>query len=479
MRRSSRRSVFWSAAGQADAGQLLIGAASENITPSQPVALCGQRGARIAREVESPVTATALALELRDGDKVLDQAMMVSCDLVAIEANLQERLRSRVKPLLPDFDVRKLFLNATHTHTAPVMLEGLYVIPKEGVIQPSEYVEFLLERLEKAVVQAWRSRRPGGVGWGLGQAVVAHNRRAVYADGSARMYGHTNEPTFQAMEGYEDHYVDALFFFDAERTPIAMAVNVACPSQEVEGLSVVNADFWHETRVLLRKRFGDDVQVLAWTGASGDQSPHLMWYKQAEERMRSLCGLTRLEEIARRIDLAVQEAYEGAKQDIRFDAPLIHCVENLQLPAHMVKEEEFAKAKVFCEAVAKKEQPDPRQCLERAWNQRLVGRYERQKTNPHYSMELHVLRLGDAAICTNPFELYTQYGIRIRARSKAVQTFVIQLAGESADYLPTAEAVRGGHYSTEVFSNSVGPEGGTVLVDRTIEVINTLWTPSP
>ena len=205
------------------------------------------------------MTATALALESRNGDKVLDQAMVVSCDLVAIEDHIQERLRSRVKPLLPDFDVRKLFLNATHTHTAPVMREGLYVIPKKGVIQPSEYVEFLLGRLEKAVVQAWRSRRPGGVGWGLGQALVAHNRRAVYADGSARMYGKTNEPTFQAMEGYEDHYMDALFFFNAERTPIAMAVNVACPSQEVEGLSVVNADFWHETRVMLRKRFGNDV----------------------------------------------------------------------------------------------------------------------------------------------------------------------------------------------------------------------------
>ena len=145
----------------------------------------------------------------------------------------------------------------------------------------------------------------------------------------------------------------------------------------------------------------------------------------------------------------------------------------------MVTEGEFAEAKAFCEAVAKEKQPDPRKCLERAWNQQIVDRYERQKTNPHYSMELHVLRLGDAAICTNPFELYTQYGIRIRARSKAVQTFVIQLAGESADYLPTAEAVRGGHYSTEVFSNSVGPEGGTVLVNRTIEAINRLWTPSP
>ena len=40
---------------------------------------------------------------------------------------------------------------------------------------------------------AWESRKPGQVGWGLGHAVVAQNRRAVYADGHAQMYG-THRP---------------------------------------------------------------------------------------------------------------------------------------------------------------------------------------------------------------------------------------------------------------------------------------------
>ncbi len=198
------------------AGELLVGAASVSITPSQPVALAGQRATRVAREVESPVTATALAIETRDGDTVLDQAIMISCDLVGIREGIQERFRQRVKSRLPDFDINKLFLSATHTHAAPVMREEVYVIPKEGVIQPAEYVEFLIKRLEDAVVRAWQNRRPGGVSWALGNALVAHGRRAVYADGSAKMYGGTDGPTFQAIEGYEDHYVDVLFFFNAD-----------------------------------------------------------------------------------------------------------------------------------------------------------------------------------------------------------------------------------------------------------------------
>jgi len=467
--------VLLGSAASARGGELHVGAASVNITPAKPVGLAGQVRTRIAREVESPVTATALALESRDGDTVRDQAVMVSCDLVLIRDDLQPRLRERLKARVPGLQAEKVFLTATHTHTAPVTREGVYVIPEGEAIQPAAYVAWLIERLEDVVARAWADRRPGGVAWGLSQALVAHNRRAVYADGHAQMYGKTAGPTFRGIEGYEDHYVDVLFFFDREKKPIALAVNVPCPSQEVESRHKVNADFWHETRVRLRKRFGKDIQILGWPGAGGDQSPHLMWYKRAEERMRSLRGLSRLEEIARRIDLAVQDAYEGAAKDIHFDASLVHNVRPLQLPARMVTDEEFAKAKAFCNSVAQEKNPDPLQCLRRSWNRQTVERYEQRDTLTSYTMELHAIRLGDVAICTNPFELYTEYGVRIRARSKAVQTFVVQLTGGKGGYLPTAEAVDGGGYSTDVFSNRVGPEGGNALVDRTVEAINAMW----
>ena len=99
-----------------------------------------------------------------------------------------------------------------------------------------------------------------------------------------------------------------------------------------------------------------------------------------------------------------------------------------------------------------------------------------QKTNPKpiYDTEIHVIRLGDVAICTNQFELFTDFGIRIQARSKALQTFIIQLAGPGT-YLPTSKAVVGGGYSAVCQSNSVGPEGGQILVDRTIKLIDDMF----
>ncbi|WP_231749193.1 hypothetical protein [Tautonia plasticadhaerens] len=211
------------------AADLHIGGATVSITPDRPAALAGQMQTRISQRVESPVTATALALESREGDRALDHAILVSCDLVAIEAAVLERVRQLVGERLPDVDPCKLVLSATHTHTAPVTAEGDYAIPEAGVMPPSEYAEFLSVRVADAVIRAWEERTPGRVGWGLGHAVLGQNRRSVYADGRAQMYGPTDRPDFRGIEGPEDHGVEVLFFWDSDGDLLATAINVACP----------------------------------------------------------------------------------------------------------------------------------------------------------------------------------------------------------------------------------------------------------
>jgi hypothetical protein len=454
------------------AAGLSVGAATISITPDKPVALHGQMYTRISKSVESPVTAAALALESRSGEKVVDQAVFVSCDLAVLRGGIIEKVRQGVKDRLPGFDVSKLILSATHTHSAPVSVEGTYEIPKDGVMQPAEYFEFLLGRLCDVIVKAWQSRTPGLAGWGLGHAVVGQNRRAVYADGHAEMYGKTNRPEFRGLEGYEDHGVEVLLFWGRDQKLLATAVNVACPAQEVEGNLAVSADYWHEVRKRLRARHGDGLVVLGWIGAAGDQSPHLMVRKAAQERMRQLRGLTRLEEIARRIDRAWEDAYDAASKERRADVVLAHKVRTIQLPTRTVTPGEYAHAKAEVERLSK----DARQRALVLWNQRVVDQYERQKAGraEPYAMELHAVRVGDAAIVTNDFELFTDYGVQIKARSPAVQTFVIQLAG-GGTYLPTERAVRGAGYSAIPQSNRVGPEGGQALVDRTVESIQSMW----
>ena len=453
------------------ASEFLVGAASADITPSQPVALDGQFGLRVSRKVDTPITANVVVLESREGDRSLDAAVMVSCDLVAISDTLLDKVRHATQERLPDLDLKKLFLNATHTHTAPVTRPGVYQVPRTGVMQVEDYCGFAAERIGEAIEKAWKERKPGSFTWGLGHAAVAENRRAVYADGRAVMYGKTDQSDFRGLEGYEDHDVGTLFFWNESGKLIAIAVNVSCPSQEVEGLSNLNADFWHPVRESLRRRYGQDVCVLGWAGAAGDQSPHLMYRKSAEERMRALRKLTRLEELARRIVGAVDETFEAVKNDRHAGVPLIHKVETLQLPVRLVTDAEYAEVKAAIAA----EKPTQ---MRNEWHKQVLERYESQETDPQptRAAEIHVLRIGDMAICTNPFELFSDYGVQMKARSRAAQTFVVQLVGGGPlCYLPTERAVRGGGYSAIVQSNLISPKGGQVLVEETVKRINELW----
>ena len=105
---------------------------------------------------------------------------------------------------------------------------------------------------------------------------------------------------------------------------------------------------------------------------------------------------------------------------------------------------------------------------------RVKRRFELQQTQPKLSYEVHVLRVGDMAIATNPFELYLDYGVQIKARSKAVQTFVVQLVGNGT-YLPTQRSIEGGAYGAVPASTEIGPEGGRELVEKTLELIESLW----
>lgn len=125
--------------------------------------------------------------------------------------------------------------------------------------------------------------------------MVAQNRRVHFADGTAQMYGETSRSNFRAIEGYEDHGLELLYFWDADDKPIATAINIACPAQ-AGGVGGINADLWHPVREMLRKKHGEQLMVLGWIGVSGDVTPRPMYRKAAEERMLKLRKLNASQE---------------------------------------------------------------------------------------------------------------------------------------------------------------------------------------
>jgi hypothetical protein len=476
----------------------MVGWAECDTTPEGRVDLAGQYYHRVSQGIHSRLSATALALESEGGE----QAVMVSLDLVGIESSFQDEARARLREALPDLDVSKVILNVIHTHNAPYVdpIEGIWWLEELPEVMPvAKYRAFLLEKIRGAVIEAWRSRKPGAVGRALGFARVGHSRRAVYANGTTEMYGDTGREDFVGLESGEDSGVDLLFCFDEKGNPTGVILNLACTSQVMESTYVVSSDFMGEIRRLLKQRFGQNFRTMGQISAAGCQSPRdLARNYRGEPDFWRADGVA---EIGRRLLAAVDTAFPQAAAHIQHSPLIRHRGETVSLPRRRASYPEYRAAQKqlrLLESVLPEQEAFHRFCQEVEANEKIpnrpgpydsklhhfvliqnnkavLARYRDQDRRPTLEVELHSLRLGDVVFVTNPFELFLDFGHQIKARSVAEQTFIVELCGGTGGYLPTARAEQLGGYGGLIINGQVGSDGGKLLVDTTVEAIAQLW----
>lgn len=495
--------------------KLKFGWAEENITPDKKVALSGQFAERISEYVEKPITVTALSI-LSENDHVV----FVSCDLVGAPANLIDAARERFNNNSLGIDPMKIILNAIHTHTGPefprmqrttlpflsstpkklikdFLPEGKKYIEKESVshntdiMTPEETFDFIVEKIVKAIKTSWDNLKSGSFANNFGRAAVGMCRRAVYSDDSAQMWGNTDTATFVELEGGNDSGIELLYIFDDTEKLSGIIINIACPAQCVQHRLFVSPDFWGEVKVLLRKHFGENIYILAQCSAAGDQCPVdlIRWVepespvndpniereaplkRKADPSMFDIKGMQRA---GKRIADEVIYVFENCLDNLQNSAILEHNVNVMKLPLRRVTLTDVQEAKKSIKEYINNKDGDV-DYIDAAKLQVHMGilkRAEVQEIQNTLDTEVHTIRLGNVVFATNPFELFLNYGNQIKARSRAEQTFLIQLANGGEGYLPTEKAEKGGHYSAFVSGGQVGHEGGEQLVRQTLEDIN-------
>ncbi len=478
--------------------KIRLGWAGVDVTPSKKTMLYGQFYTRISGGVHDPVTATALALESADGRQ---RGIMISVDAIGISDFVRGLFDRLIRRRLPDVPPECIMINATHTHTAPTQ-PFVFVtqkVSRRDVVTPEAYGRFLAQQLAKVAVQAWKKREFGDVSWGCGQAVVGYNRRASYFDGTSIMYGKVDDPTFSHIEGHEDHGVNFLFTYDPAGSLTGMIVNLACPSQCTEHAMVVSADFWHDVREELRNQWGAGLYVMPQCSAAGDQSPHWMLNRRAEERMLALQGLmadssrnsacwAQRKVIARRVADAAAEVLPAVAQDVRDKVEFqslcaqVSTLRRRMTPADVRACQErigFFKSQAaeFKKRGIDPFAPDYSSCLGQLFrNQYALDIHEAQTRGQELTLPVvvYAFRIGDVVFVSNRFEYMVDYGQRIKARSPALQTFVVQLAG-AGTYLATARAEQAGGYGAWFSSTWVGAPGGQLIVETSLKLIQRLF----
>ncbi|MBQ9086154.1 MAG: hypothetical protein IJY47_03095 [Clostridia bacterium] len=492
---------------------LKIGWSEVSLIPEgKKIDLAGQFYERITDEVESPITVTAMAIECAD-----DCAIFASCDLCSIGSALVRRVRERLSPVM-DLPMEKIIISATHVHTGPVYAnrsdnsvgsvfsmdalakllpdieyETLVSYDDEDLMDPEECFEFLSEQIATSIRLAWENRVDALYATGFGRAAVGMCRRVCYDDGSAKMWGDTEHANFVELESGNDSGIEMMFTYDPQKKLTGIIANVACPAQVLEHRSIISADYWGKLKKMLREKYGEDLYLLPLCSAAGDQCPRDMvrWVqpetpindpniirdnptpRDADPSMFDLKGAYT---IARRIFNEVCFALEEVTAYCD-DSVFEHRSIKLDVPVRRVTIQEYEAAMAALEEFRNQSmgkmnfQDKARLYLHTG----TVERYVAQQTIDLKEIEIHVLRLGDIAFATNPYELFLNYGNQIRARSKAKQTFLIQLACGACGYLPTEKAEQGSHYSAYVTSGTAGHEGGDLLVRKTLSEIQDLW----
>ena len=487
--------------------KIKIGWGEASLVPEgRKVDLEGQFYERISSEVETPIAVNALAIECGD-----DAVIFCSCDLVGTSSSLIDA----AKRLLPEsFPKDKLIVSAIHTHTSIgyadsddslATFHGLKAfLPEEyykplvsdtspDVMRGNEAKEFIANRIAKAATEAWNNRKEGVYASGFGRAAVGMCRRVCYDDGSAKMWGNANQANFTELESGNDSGIELLFTYDENKNLTGAVCNVACPSQVLEHQSFISSDYMGKIRELIRAKYGEGVGFLGLISPAGDMCPRDMirWVnspvtlndpnvsqdnkteRKADPSMFDIAGANL---VAKRVANEIFWALDDVTEYVS-ESELVHKTLFIDLPIRRVTIEEYEKAYKILTDFAK-------ECtgninFEDTARMQIhcgtVERYQIQQTKDLFTIESHVLKLGDLAFATNPFELFLNYGNQIRARSLAAQTFLIQLSCGSWGYLPTEKAEKGSHYSAFVSSGTAGHVGGEMLVRKTVDEINKMF----
>ena len=230
-----------------------VGAARIDITPEEPVRLCGYVGRTELNEgVEQPIVAGALAFQPADQPP----ALLISAEVTAFPAALTERLAQRLSEQA-GVPRERFVLTCTHTHSAPCVTGALpnmfgRPIPEAHVEGIERYTRMLFERLEQVALSALAGMEPGTLSCGEGRATFGANRRTE--------------------GGPADPALPVLVARNRDGQPLAIVANYACHCTTLRGFNRIHGDWAGEARERIEATHPGAVALIT-LGFAGDINP--------------------------------------------------------------------------------------------------------------------------------------------------------------------------------------------------------------
>lgn len=478
---------------------IFCGFAAADITPPKPALTFGYPDGRFGRYTHDPLMATAMAV----GSDKEDPLIWVSLDLGGIYEWVTERVAKALAERIPGFKRERLIMSVTHVHTGPAFRQDLsslaYRYPydsekigtpiPEGGMSPEEWIEeCFLPNTVDACVRAVENMQPSGFASVLGHAVIGHNRRVRYRDGSSVMYGDTDTVQFDCIEGNEDSGVEFIYVYDEADHLKGLVMMMHCPSQAAEQLEGYTADIVGAMRIQLNEKLGYELPVLSLIGTAGDIAPRDMqrynfYHLKNQKGEPNGFSYEASWELGKRLVNAFEYSRPAAEASIKRELEFEAEFGRVPMQIRTVTDAEGEAGRVLFDAAVEACGGDLAKALQMLQAEGhgdqviLYFRWLVQQEKVLYSAPVHIVRLGDCAFATNPFEMFLAYGQRMRARCRAEHVFPIQLTDDTQEYMPTLAAEKAAGYSANVNNQNVWASGGELLTEYSIEHMNAMFDP--
>jgi hypothetical protein len=433
----------------ADSGNLRVGAARVDITPSADPA--DPPSGKYAHE-----RLYVRAIVLDNGSV---RAALIGADQAMLPKSVWEPASNQIAAEL-NCPVENIVMSVTHTHSGwgpganpftrrpQPNRRGVASSPATADVPPPPFVGQMVDAVRQAKAQLQSAR----VGFGTGFSYLNVNRDAI--DPETRLWTQAAN-----LDGPSDKTVAVLKFETPGGEPIA--IYMTYPMHPVNGFltGLISADFAGAASRYVEQAYDDKVVAVFAQGASGDQNP--LYLRAGTNALASRSGVPITGNVLtrERVEAPIRE---GKVKAGPLDPKVRDTLERVMDSEGVLLGEEVIRV------MTNTKQMDAAPRISAAQNTITCPGRRRTDSGREgapgtyvdgdpVNIRLGVLRVGDVALASVDAEIYSLIGRELKERSPVANTLVVTLANGMANsgYIPNDAAF--GAYTFQVLSSRLKP----------------------
>ena len=420
---------------------LRVGGAYADITPDR--AMLNYNGNPIKPDGESCRLRAHVVL-CTDGRT---KAAIISVDCTFLGQSEVRRIRDAMRSRI-DINPDHVCVAATHSHAAPATTASFL----SGALPDPKYIDLLVERTCQAAEKAASRLEPAKlVAATIPAPPIGVCRRRVSPEGQVYMAGVVRDPSYPA-ENPIDEEIQYIVFESLTGKPLASVFTLACHNNMVG--RVFSGDMLGRAGEALRDRLGSDVTTVALAAPCGDGG-----------YVRPGRGRTFPNDRAagQAIADAILRSYPNAKR--RDGAELVVRSMVSRIPDRPYDPKEFVydggRGSSESAVAFHKKRYTPEEAA------------VRDRGATWCDVELQVIAFGQVALVTNPAELFSIYGVKIKQASPFDVTLVSSLTNGYCGYVPTPKSFEHRGYETyrTVYTSRLAKDAGERILKDCVELL--------